>query len=417
MHWTRSCTIIFLIISYETTITHGLSDFPERLRRVYGTFLPPPPIEAFLNTPELIEHYNYTHENHSVTTDDGYILQLFRIPHGMNNQTGKGPVFIQHGFTCSSDDWLLLDKSDNLPLILADQGYDVWLGNSRGNSYSNKHLRYPETSLKFWDFTFDEMGMYDIPAAFSYILNVTGSEQLNYIGHSMGTMIFFIAMDTHPHLQSKVKRMIAMAPAVYMSNVKNPIRVLTKISSETLLAYTAKFHRGRVVPKTLNRILNIAGPFICFGRTRGAICKNLFFLFSGFNKAQTTVKTASIVAGHTPSSASAKTGAQFIQYIKHSRFQRFDYGQRLNVINYGTQQPPVYNLTNVNVPVMVLWGKNDRIVVSKDIHRTVSELGNVVADVEVQDPLFSHYDFTYAKNAKMEVYDRCLKFLNLGQVP
>ncbi|CAG7818822.1 unnamed protein product [Allacma fusca] len=334
----------------------------------------------------------------------------------MNNQTGKGPVIIQHGLTCSSDDWLLLDKSDNLPFILADQGYDVWLGNSRGNSYSNKHLRYPETSLTFWNYTFDEMGMYDIPAVFSYILNVTGSEQLNYIGHSMGTMIFFIAMDTHPHLQSKVKRMIAMAPAVYLSNAKNPLRFLTKVSSETLLAYTAKFHRGRVVPKTLNRILNIAGPFICFSRTRGAICKNLFFLFAGFNKDQTTVRTVSLVAGHTPSSASAKTMVHLIQYIKNPRFQRFDYGQRLNVINYGTQQPPVYNLTNVKVPIMVFWGQNDRIVVPKDAQRTISELGNIVANVQVRDPLFNHFDFTYAKNAKKEVYDRCLDFLNLDQV-
>ncbi|CAG7815850.1 unnamed protein product, partial [Allacma fusca] len=103
----------------------------------------------------------------------------------------------------------------------------------------------------------------------------------------------------------------------------------------------------------------------------------------------------------------------FFQYAKTPRFQRFDYGQDLNVLNYGAQQPPVYNLTNVKVPVMVLWGKNDWLVVPKDVQRTIKELGNVVEDVQVQDPLFNHLDFTYAKNAKTQVYDRCLNFLNL----
>ena len=41
---------------------------------------------------------------------------------------------------------------------------DVWVGNVRGNRYSN-----PELSPKvknFWDYSFDEMIKYDLPAAF-----------------------------------------------------------------------------------------------------------------------------------------------------------------------------------------------------------------------------------------------------------
>ncbi|CAG7827344.1 unnamed protein product, partial [Allacma fusca] len=86
---------------------------------------------------------------------------------------------------------------------------------------------------------FDEMGRQDLPAVISYILNVTGSEQLSYVGHSMGASTFFIAMDAHPHLQSKVKRMIAMAPPVYVSNLITPVQLVSAISPETMLAYTA----------------------------------------------------------------------------------------------------------------------------------------------------------------------------------
>lgn len=36
--------------------------------------------------------------------------------------------------------------------ILADQGYDVWLGNNRGNLYSRNHSSIPPTNKTFWDF-------------------------------------------------------------------------------------------------------------------------------------------------------------------------------------------------------------------------------------------------------------------------
>jgi lysosomal acid lipase/cholesteryl ester hydrolase len=59
--------------------------------------------------------------------------------------------------------------------VAARAGYDVWLGNSRGNTYSRDHLIYrPDTLIggdrdKFWAFDWQTMGEYDIPAVLDYI--------------------------------------------------------------------------------------------------------------------------------------------------------------------------------------------------------------------------------------------------------
>ncbi len=45
----------------------------------------------------------------------------------------------------------------------------------------------------YWDFTFHEMGVKDLPAAFKYIKSITG-KKLHYIGHSQGTLSMFIAL-------------------------------------------------------------------------------------------------------------------------------------------------------------------------------------------------------------------------------
>lgn len=79
----------------------------------------------------------YRAEDHFVITADGYILGLHRIPTPNTCNDGADqatpdqlrPVLIIHGFMQSSEAFAIRQKaSDSLPLVLADAGYDVWLG-------------------------------------------------------------------------------------------------------------------------------------------------------------------------------------------------------------------------------------------------------------------------------------------------
>lgn len=67
-------------------------------------------------------------------------------------------------------------------------GFDVWLGNNRGVPYSRKHINLdPETDEnKYYDYSFYELGQYDLTAFVDAIISETGSSKINFIGHSQG---------------------------------------------------------------------------------------------------------------------------------------------------------------------------------------------------------------------------------------
>jgi lysosomal acid lipase/cholesteryl ester hydrolase len=82
---------------------------------------------------------------------------------------------MQHGLIDDGGTWFYNNETLDLSLELVDLGYDVWVTNSRGTVYSNQHLNLTVSDKDFWEFSYHEMGKYDVPANLRYILNTTGA--------------------------------------------------------------------------------------------------------------------------------------------------------------------------------------------------------------------------------------------------
>ncbi|CAB3251568.1 unnamed protein product [Arctia plantaginis] len=316
--------------------------------------------DARLNVPELVTKYGYPVEVHHVTTEDGYILEMHRIPYGRdkNNVPNKNKpvVILQHGLLCSSSVWVLMGPSTGFGYILAEEGYDVWMGNFRGNLYSRRHLRLNPDSrfnLDFWRYSWDEHGNYDIPAMIDYALAHTGKEKLHYIGHSMGTTSFFTMASLRPEYNEKIISMQALAPVAYMAHNHNLLLNAIAPFANNIEAIGAIIGYGEFL--TSRDVFTWAGQALCRDEAVfQPICSNMIFLLGGWNEAQHNATMMPVVMGHMPAGASVRQLAHYGQGISGNEFRRYDQGSLIaNLRAYGRTSPPPYELNKITAPLPI----------------------------------------------------------------
>lgn len=354
----------------------------------------------------MIETKGYPCEEHKVLTKDGYILGVFRIPHGRNSTAIGPPVLLQHGLLDSSTTWVMNYPEQSLGYILADAGYDVWLGNMRGNYYSRAHVKYnPDKDEQFWDFSFADMARDDLPSMIFYILNATQHTQIAYVGHSQGTMIAFAEFGRENNLvQHNVSFWAALAPVAHLGHIISPLRYLStpKVVKDIEILWHTLFGRNEFLPSS--EIIHWLGKYAC-GEIiiDKELCENFLFILCGPSKNNMNDSRVPVYITHEPDGTSVKNLIHFAQGVQSNIFQAYDYGTpQDNMAHYNQTTPPVYTLQPLKIPTAIFWSGNDWLADPVDVSYILANVGNIVYEKYI--PEFNHLDFVWAITANKVLY-------------
>lgn len=322
---------------------------------------------------DLVKPLNYPIEEHVVTTKDGYKLTVFRIQaKGTKITQGKPVIILQHGNEDSSDNWVINDENKAPGFYLANQGYDIWLPNNRGNKYSMTHESISLYNRQFWDYSFQEMGARDQPAIIDYILKKTGQEKVVFVGHSQGTTQMFAGLsddESKDYLNSKISKFIALAPVVFATQCNN--KALKQYHSNPLILQTCDlWGQWQLYPAgcSMDSQQDAFMKYLC--TIMPSMCKSL--LNGGDMEPEyDNLAKLPLFFSHSPNGASVRCFQHFAQMFSESktdpRLRKFDFGSYENGKRYGAPKPPAYEFANIKVPVALFSGLQDTLADTTDV--------------------------------------------------
>ncbi|XP_052873153.1 lipase 3-like [Anopheles cruzii] len=365
---------------------------------------------------ELVEAADYPIEKHVLTTRDGYILKLHRIPDprqfpeeyedrqqedghdepnllrfGPRKPQFRGAVLLVPGLFSTAADFVITGPENGLAFVLADAGYDVWMASVRGSRFARKNVHLTVAQSEFWDFSFHEIGTIDIAAIIDYILLETNEQRLYYVGHNQGMTALFVLLSAKPRYNRKIHHAAGLASIAYLDTTDSHILRRAADLTDRVYATLRSLNVHEIKPST--DIVHLLSGTICSGDTR-EMCTEMMRGLLG-----STVDRSRNMLPHIVDdlwcSISTRQLIHFGQLMQTKKFQQFDYrNYMLNTKQYGQAKPPEYNLSRVLLPVSLFHGAKDFITSTQDALRLRNELPNVKHFVEV--PNMNHIDFVYS---------------------
>lgn len=410
---------IFLVLVF----TYLLTDF----RQVFVKSEKYQALEIVNKSPrELIELRGFKSEVHYAHTPDGYYIHVVRIVNPLiKKRPLKRPVVFNHGLSESSTIYLLNSKGvkplhcnvcdpvdiDSLtnsthhingPMMLANNGYDVWLMSMRGTDWSLKHDKLDWRQDEFWDYCLDDFALVDVPTVIDYVSKKTGSPKVAYIGHSQATFSVFGLLAMKPHYADKIEPVFALAPVAYFDHITSIMRLTFTAS---LLNPDKDMHGP--VPKSAKKY-RLDFATLCSGGFMQKMCDFSYELIGGRGKDRPQGYYS-----HLPYYSSLKVLRQFGQLVVNRRFMMYDYGFDMNNQIYGQPLSPSYPIDKIRSKSLCLFStETDSLSHPEDVERFKSELTVPLFHDEIIKGDFNHFDLVTDSAAQRLVWAPILLILD-----
>ncbi|CAI5526558.1 unnamed protein product [Closterium sp. Naga37s-1] len=335
------------------------------------------------------------------------------------------PVLLDHGLILGGELWFGLSNVTvdpiaykRLPVILANRGMDVWVVNHRCTEYSPRHVTYTTEQWQYWDWDFDQLVQFDLPAVLRVITTVTGSPKVHLVGYNQGAMLPFALASTYPeYTRQTIASVAAVAPIAYLVNITSPVldawannwspdiffyqnRLLngaynltaTEALVSTLLRVGFNFYTVFTPSGNVQDILsNVTGPICCMDPYAPPLALNPLWVATSY-----------------------RALIHYQQQIRERQFQLWDFlSAQANTANYGSSTPPLYYPSRLptNIPVLIISGRNDWFADPANVARLKSQLGTSRWLEHVEVALYSHFDLIFSENVHNDVFAKVANFL------
>ena len=359
----------------------------------------------------FISKLNIKLEEATIVTEDRYINNVWILEsNDPLNRNGKS-VILQHGLLDGAFSFLILGE-DSLAKKLCDEGYTLYLPYIRGTQFSRSHLDY-DSSLNsdYWDFSFDQMAQYDLPSIVNYAKQRDQVEKVYYIGHSQGTLIYFLSYMNNPEfLEKNIEKFIALGT---VPNVNNAPHILIKLFEKSKILNILPFKNFLTFPKDIGQI------FVPFCTSKAKILCNsiLSFAFSGAKETGRIdyERLGKNIYLYEPGGTSVQNMKHWIQIYTAKKLQKYDYGSKSeNKKHYGTEKPPVYDLDKFkkySIPSLMTISDADPFSNPQDVLEFINNIEdkNVVNLLSLSN--YNHIDYFWADSAIEDVFPKVLEFL------
>ena len=358
----------------------------------------------------FISKLNLNLEEVQVVTEDRYVNTIWALTSKDEfNRNGKS-IIVQHGLLDTSFTWLILeDKS--IAKLLCDEGYKVYLPNMRGNQFSKSHYDYDSSlNSKYWEFSFDEMAQYDLPSIVNLIKKRDGVEKIDYMGHSQGTLIFFLAYMNNPDFMEKnINKFIAVGT---VPNINNAEHFLLDLAVKSNIAELIPVKNFMNFPKELGQVLV---PF-CSGKAKN-LCHTIMRLcFGGFEDTGRVdyEKLGKNIFMHMPGGTSLQNMKHWLQLFDTKKTAKYDFGSIDNIIHYGSIYPPTYDLSrmgNYKIKSLIAVSDSDPFCNPIDTLEFLLKIDDqsVIEILSLKD--YNHIDYLWADSSYEDIYTKVLDFL------